>query len=61
MNHDMGTDAHGTVIYSRWAEKTFGPVASNMRVAVRAQEEMTELLLTAAMSHKNNWRPPKEE
>lgn len=29
---------------SDWAEETFGPTGSNMRVAVRAQEELTELL-----------------
>jgi hypothetical protein len=29
---------------SQWAEKTFGPVGSNFRVAVRAAEEMVELL-----------------
>jgi NTP pyrophosphatase (non-canonical NTP hydrolase) len=29
---------------SEWAESTFGPSGSNMRVAVRAQEELTELL-----------------
>lgn len=29
---------------SAWAEQTFGPAGSNTRVAVRALEEMTELL-----------------
>lgn len=29
---------------SEWAEATFGACGSNMRVAVRAQEELTELL-----------------
>jgi NTP pyrophosphatase (non-canonical NTP hydrolase) len=29
---------------SAWAEQTFGPSGSNIRVAVRAQEELTELL-----------------
>lgn len=29
---------------STWAEQTFGPVSSNLRIAVRAAEEMAELL-----------------
>lgn len=36
----------GTI--SAWAAETFGPVASNIRVAVRANEEMSELLRALA-------------
>jgi NTP pyrophosphatase (non-canonical NTP hydrolase) len=31
-------------LISDWAAETFGPVSSNVRVAVRANEEMAELL-----------------
>jgi hypothetical protein len=38
---------------SQWALDTFGPVGSNVRVAARANEEMSELLraLTVDESH----------
>ena len=32
-----------------WADETFGPVSSNMRVATRATEEMAELLRALAV------------
>jgi NTP pyrophosphatase (non-canonical NTP hydrolase) len=32
------------VSISEWAQATFGPVGSNIRVAARANEEMAELL-----------------
>lgn len=33
---------------SEWCEATFGPVSSNFRVAIRANEEMAELLKAVA-------------
>lgn len=41
------------VSISKWAEDTFGASGSNMRVAVRANEEMAELL-RALSSDDNN-------
>ncbi len=34
---------------SSWAENTFGPSNGNVRVAIRANEEMSELLRAVAM------------
>ena len=34
---------------SDWAETTFGPVSTNIRVATRANEEMSELLRALAV------------
>jgi NTP pyrophosphatase (non-canonical NTP hydrolase) len=34
---------------SKWANETFGPVGSNQRVAIRANEEMAELLRTLSI------------
>lgn len=35
---------------SQWAEQTFGPAGSNLRVAVRANQEMAELLTRLAIN-----------
>jgi NTP pyrophosphatase (non-canonical NTP hydrolase) len=39
---------------SDWAEQTFGPASSNMRVATRANEEMAELLRALAVDDNNS-------
>lgn len=44
---------------SRWAEDTFGPAGSNLRVATRANEEMAELL--RALSIDDNHPETGEE
>jgi len=38
---------------SRWAQDTFGPCGSNMMVAVRANQEMAELLKALTVSDNN--------
>jgi NTP pyrophosphatase (non-canonical NTP hydrolase) len=38
---------------SDWAEATFGPSSSNMRVAVRTQEELTELLRALSVDDRH--------
>src|SRR5262245_54112167 len=38
---------------SEWAEQTFGPAGSNVRVAVRANEEMAELLRALTVDEKH--------
>lgn len=38
---------------SAWAEETFGPISSTMRVAVRANEEMAELLRALSSDDAN--------
>jgi NTP pyrophosphatase (non-canonical NTP hydrolase) len=43
---------------SMWAEKTFGPVSSNARVAARANEEMAELLRRLTT---DDWHPETGE
>jgi len=42
---------------SDWAEKTFGPANSNFRVAVRANEEMAELLRALAVDDDSPYAP----
>jgi hypothetical protein len=38
---------------SAWAEQTFGPAGSNVRVAARANEEMAELLRALSVDEKH--------
>lgn len=38
---------------SSWAEETFGPSGSNLRVAIRANQEMAELLRELALNDSN--------
>ncbi len=38
---------------SKWADDTFGPTSSTMRVAVRANEEMAELLRALSVDDFN--------
>lgn len=42
----MRTESQDSI--SEWANETFGPSGSNMRVAARANEEMAELLRALA-------------
>ncbi len=44
---------------SDWADQTFGPVSSNMRIAARANEEMAELL-RALSTDDSNWQAVSE-
>lgn len=38
---------------TEWADATFGPVSSNIRVAARANEEMAELLRALTVDDQN--------
>lgn len=38
---------------ARWADDTFGPAPSNMRIGTRANEEMAEVLRALAMDDHN--------
>lgn len=38
---------------SQWADETFGPAGSNVRVAARANEEMAELIRALAVNENH--------
>lgn len=48
----MSVETQGSV--AAWADATFGPSASNMRIAARANEEMAELLRALSVDDANS-------